>query len=255
VKVHYMKRFEFIDLALHQESELMRIINEPDAIIVKQMYDPKSLLDLRARAFKWGTTSEPSWAPCIDGCPDYHRLHDNYPQAHVKQKMHAFYWHGWYPENDALMAMFSDIFDVKNSMAGMPPGSYIKNIPSDGQIVRLLIHHYPQGGGYQMEHIDPTSRFARIQTLVMASQIGKDFYVGGIYARPQPDAEAQYLDQYTNVGDMIVISPGIQHGVAYIDPECEYAWQENKGRWMILPIIVNSDYDRPDNVKPRGVGA
>jgi len=252
-RFHYLSREQFFDLVYQHESELFQLIDAFDILIVRQMYDAGELRELRDRAFEWGLATEPSWHPCLDGCPDYHRLHDNYPQAHVKSRMHAFYRHGFYEGNAALMRYFGEIFDVKCRLAGALPGSFIRNKPSDDQIARVNIHHYPCGGGYQAEHIDPVSPFARIQTLVMASQIGVDYSTGGLYARATAQSARCYIDEHAMLGDMVVLSPGVQHGVDAVDPGDRYAWRENRGRWMILPIIINSDYPRSDNVKPREV--
>jgi hypothetical protein len=55
-------------------------------------------------------------------------------------------------------------------------------------------------------------------------------------------------------GDMLVMSPGIRHGVEAVDPDLPYEWRTNDGRWMILPLIVGSDYANPDVTKPVQVG-
>jgi hypothetical protein len=252
-RFHYLTRDEFFDLAYHHQDRLFEIVDRFDVLIVRRMYEPDQLRSLRDHAFEWGRATESSWHPCLDGCPDYHRLHDNYPQAHVKSKMHAFYRHGYDEQNAELMQYFSEIFTLKCHLAGVPHNSFITNKPSDGQIARVNIHHYPSGGGYQAEHIDPVSPFATIQTLIMASQVGVDYQVGGLYARVTADAEPCYVDPHTSLGDMVVLSPGVRHGVAPVDPGEAYAPHENRGRWMILPIIINSDYPTPDNVKPREV--
>jgi hypothetical protein len=228
----------------------MKRINEPQAFVVKHFYPAQEILDLREQIFQSGLTSEASWHPLHDGCPDYHRLHDNYPNAHVKQKMHAFYFHSWYPHNKEKFAYFREIVNIKNRLAGYPDDKFMSNIPSDGIVLRVNVHHYPRGGGYQAEHIDPVGKHAQIQTLVAASQIGVDYRSGGVYARECASAERVFLDPYLQPGDLLVMSPGIQHGVDYIDSEVEYDWQHNTGRWMIMPIIVGSDYPNPEIKKP-----
>ena len=253
IRFHQVTREEFFALAYHREDRLFEMIDAFEVLVVQRMYDPAELRSLRNGAFEWGQSTEPSWHPCVDGCPDYHRLHDNYPQAHVQSKMHAFYRHGYYDHNATLMQYFAEVFAVKCHLAKVPPGSFITNAPSTGPIARVNIHHYPSGGGYQAEHIDPVSPFAKIQTLIMASQIGVDYQTGGLYARSAPDAEPCRIDPHAQLGDMVVLSPGVRHGVAPIDPDRQYAPQENRGRWMILPIIINSDYPGPANVKPHEV--
>jgi hypothetical protein len=131
----------------------------------------------------------------------------------------------------------------------------LNNVPSDGYIARVNIHHYPKGGGYQAEHIDPVGPHAHIQTLIVASEFGKDFHSGGLYARQNATAEKFYVDALTSPGDLVVLSPGIYHGVGEVDPDHPYQWKSNDGRWMVLPIIVASDYPNPAAKKPIQVNA
>lgn len=254
MKITEIARQDFIARIYEEPGEFLRRIDSPEAFIVKGFYDAQSIRDFRDLAFQVGLNSEPSWHPLRDDCPDYHRLHDNYPKAHVKQKMHAFYYHGWYPHNKERFDFFSEIFLIKNVLAGYPEREFLDNVPSDGYIARVNIHHYPKGGGYQAEHIDPVGKHAQIQTLIAASEFNRDYAQGGVFARSAPGADKVYLDARLQVGDMLVMSPGIHHGVDPIDPELPYEWRTNDGRWMVLPLIVSSDYPNAPGTKPAQVG-
>jgi hypothetical protein len=253
MKVNIFSRDEFFDFAYHRTQELMDLLIRPEAIIVKNLIPKDKVWELRNATFQWGIETESSWHPLHDNCPDYHRLHDNYPNAHVKQKFHGFYRHGWYEENKSVFETFKEIFRLKNYLGNYDKESFFNNIPSDGVIARFNIHHYPKGGGYQAEHIDPAGPFAKIQTLIMGSQIGEDYHKGGLFARVDGESDKFYLDPHANIGDMVVISPAIRHGVDEIDPEVEYSPNTNDGRWLLLPIFLYSDYEHPDNVKPKQI--
>ena len=254
MNVIYLRKDEFRRLVYERSEAFLDRIHEPSAFIVREFYDSSDILSLRGRIFETGRLTEPSWHPLHDDCPDYHRLHDNYPQAYVRAKMHAFYYHGWYAANADLFAYFGEIFAIKSFLAGCPKETFITNIPSTGPVARINFHNYPRGGGYLAEHIDPVFKLASIQTLVQASSCRKDFSVGGLYARASDGAEKSYLDPLTSPGDLVVISPGIPHGVDAIDPKEDYRWREDSGKWTILPVIVNSDYPNPSHVKPRELG-
>jgi hypothetical protein len=254
MRITEIARQDLNDLVYSRTEEFMERINAPEAFVVKAFYDSSEIRRLRDAAFQAGMASEASWHPLHDDCPDYHRLHDNYPKAHVKQKMHAFYYHGWYPHNKAKFDFFSEIFEMKNFLAGLPKKEFLGNMPSDRYIARVNIHHYPRGGGYQAEHIDPVGKHAQIQTLVAASEFGSDYSKGGVFARSAAGAEKNYVDPLMKPGDLLVMSPGIHHGVDPVDPDVAYEWQSNDGRWMILPIIVSSDYPDPEATKPVQVG-
>lgn len=254
MQVNKITRNEFLDLVYSQAADFLRRINAPEAFVVKQFYPAKEILEFRNQVFASGFQSDPSWHPLHDDCPDYHRLHDNYPKAHVKQRMHAFYFHGWYSHNRPKFDYFREIFAIKNVLANFSENEFLGNVPSDGFIARVNVHHYPKGGGYQAEHIDPVGKHAQIQTLIAASKIGRDFQRGGVYGREQEAGERIYLDPYLEPGDLLVISPGIRHGVEFIDPDLDYDWRTNDGRWMIIPLVVGSDYPSVDARKPIQVG-
>ena len=207
-------------------------MNAPEAFIIKEFYPSEFVLGLRNDCFNRGLKIEPSWHPLKVECPDYHRLHDNYPKAHVKQKFHAFYHHGYEKDNKSLFESFSEIFEIKNFLADNHYEVY--NKPSDKVIARVNVHHYPRGGGYQMEHIDPANDFARIQTLICASHKGQDFKSGGVYARTENNGLKYFLDDSVEPGDLLIISPDIQHGVAPIDEKLPY----NSLVFLVLYIYI-----------------
>jgi hypothetical protein len=255
MQINVLSKPDFNDLVYYGPASFLRRISRPEAFVVKQFYDRDAVLKLRSETFAAGLATEASWHPLHDGCPDYHRLHDNYPKAYVKQKMHGFYYHGWYPHNRDKFAFFAEIFAIKNRLAGLPEKAFLNNIPSDGFVARVNLHHYPRGGGYQAEHIDPVGKHAHIQTLVAASEFGKDYQVGGVYAHATTSDQRSYIDPLLMPGDLLVMSPGIPHGVEHIDPNVPYEWKTNDGRWMILPIIVGSDYPNSEAAKPIQVTA
>lgn len=250
MQVNVLSRPAFMELVYGDSAGFLRRIARPEAFIVKEFYDRDVVLRLRNEAFAEGLASEPSWHPLHDGCPDFHRLYDNHPKAYVKMKMHGFHFHGWYPHNRDKFAFFADIFVMKNRLAGLPENAFLANIPSDVFIARINVHHYPKGGGYQAEHIDPVGKHAHIQTLVAASEFGKDYRAGGVYARATTFDQRTYLDPLLDPGDLLVMSPDIPHGVDPIDPNLPYEWQTNDGRWMILPIIIGSAYPNPEVTRP-----
>lgn len=252
--VNKISRAEFVEMFRDDREGFMRRIDAPEAFVVKQFYDGAFVLGLRSQLFEKGLQTEPSWHPLKDDCPDYHRVHDNYPQAHVKSRMHAFYLHGWYEQNRAVFDAFGEIFRMKNVLGGHEETAFLHNRPRDGVVARVLVHHYPCGGGGQEEHIDPVADFAKLQTLIAASQYGTDFREGGLYARRDADDRRNFIDPHAEPGDLMLLSPGIRHGVAPIDPDKAYDWRLEAGRWIIMPIMLYSDYAGNTVTRPRGLG-
>lgn len=253
MQVKILMKEEFFKLAYQETQRFLEIIEKPEILVVRNLYSPAEILRFREQAFRKSLLTEPSWHPCFDNVPDYHRLHDNYPKAYVKGKFLAHYYHGFYEKNNKLFDYFKEIFHLMNFLGGFEKNAFLKNIPSQGQIARVIIHNYPKGGGYLAEHIDPVAKFALIATLVVASKEGLDYKEGGLYVRESKDSEPFYLDSFTEIGDLMVFSPGIDHGVDCIDPSDSYNWRTNNGRWIIMPIIINSDYPHEGNIKPKEV--
>lgn len=249
--VSVISRSDFLDFAYRDTDKFMASIDAGDAYVVKAFY-PRALIDsYRDFLREWAKREQPSWHPCLDGLPDYHRINDEYPESWVKARMHSFYIHR-FNANRAWFEPFKDILELKNHLRKAPPDADYDTIPSSGVISRITSHHYPVGGGYLAPHIDPHSDFALVQTIVQASQIGKDFDQGGLYYRPSPE-QTIYLDARSEPGDLFVLTPGAEHGVETIDPEKDLDWSLEHGRWMILPVVIRSDYNMDPATKPRQV--
>jgi len=247
INIHLVNKAEFAELL--NSASFLNDIGE-NVYIVKSYYSVQEIDKIKQTCLDFAKTIEPAWYPCVDDCPDYHRLHNNYPKAHVKSIQHAYYFHRW-NGNHHLFNFFSDIFNIKASMVNSNKTAleYLNNIPSTGPIARVLVHQYPRGGGGQKEHIDPVSPYAKIQTIIQASIPNKDYHCGGLYINTN-DTGKVYLDGITNKGDLIVMSPGIKHGVEAIDPEFELDWSRDDGRWIIMPIIIDSDLKKDGYGKP-----
>lgn len=246
-----LSKTDFLHLVFECKGEFLERIKEAEIFIVKGFYDSEKIVGFRKKVFDLGLSTDPSWHPLYDDCSDYHRLHDNYPAAYVKAKMHAFYFHTWQRQNKRFFTKFEEIFFIKNFLGGFAKKSFLSNIPSDGYVSRINVHNYPIGGGYQAEHVDQTGLQALIQTIIQASNYKSDFTAGGVYVRKDLDSPKIFLDEYTIPGDLIVFSPNLPHGVEPIDPEMDYNWKINKGRWVILPVIISSDYPHFKAAKPR----
>jgi hypothetical protein len=250
MKINHISKTEFNQLVYKEEVDFLRRIHTPEIFVVKNFYDSDEIKKIRNVAFDLGQQTEASWHPLIDGCPDYHRLHDNYLKAHVKQKFHGFYYHSYFAQNKNLFNFFKEIFDVKCHLGKFALDNFANYTPSSGVVARVNLHHYPKGGGYQAEHIDPSGSFAVIQTLLIASKKGIDYRSGGVFARAELGSNKIYLDDFVDIGDLLVLSPAIPHGVDPIDPEDSYSSESNNGRWIILPLFLHSDSPNVDSIKP-----
>jgi hypothetical protein len=251
-EIRQVTRDEFLESVYEDTERFMDSIARNDVYIVKEFYPRDVVIGFMDVLSAFRAEREPSWHPCLDGVPDYHRINDEYPGSWVKARMHSFYFHR-FNDRGALFDNFREIFELKNFLADEPPDAYLDTIPSEGVISRVVSHQYPRGGGYLAEHVDPTSRFAKLQTIIQASTLGNDFETGGLYFRTDAGADPVWVDPYSEPGDLMVLSPDVRHGVAPIDPAVDLDWSDESGRWMILPIIIRSDYNMDPETKPKSV--
>jgi hypothetical protein len=252
MNVHKLDRKAFFDWIYGQREDFMKSVDAMDVIVVEQFYPRELILKFRQMLKEFRSTCEPSWHPCLDNCPDYHRINDEYEKSYVTAKMHSYYFHRW-NSNKNIFNSFKEIFEIKNFLVNEDKNAYYDNIPSSGIISRVVSHQYPRGGGYLAEHKDPVNPFAKIQTIIQAADFGKEFERGGVYVRETPQSEQFFIDPITQMGDLIIASPSVQHGVAPIDLQRELDWEAEDGRWMILPVIIHSDYVTDVKLKPKKV--
>jgi hypothetical protein len=249
--IEKIARAEFMERVLHETDAFMAAIDDGTVFVVEAFHPPERVRAFRELTGRVAAASPPSWHPLVDGVPDYHRVVDDHPKAWVRSRMHAFYFHAFNEQRD-LFAEFADVFRIKNRLAGEPEDAYLSALPSDGVVARVTSNQYPRGGGYLAEHRDPASPFARLQTIIQASEPGVDYDEGGLYVRGD-DGEVLLADPHSRMGDLFVLTPDIRHGVAPIDPGAELDWDARDGRWMILPLLLRSDYDTNPEHKPQQV--
>lgn len=241
---------------LQQAPSLVERLDAGEVFIIRGFMEEADIDAFKAVCLQFSKECDDSWHPCLDGCQDYHRLHNMYPNAHVPALQHGYYFHTW---NDIFPRLIEsqelrDIFELKRLTGGLPTNEYFSNRPSQGPIARLVSHQYPRGGGGQAEHVDPVSPFAKVQTIIQASQPGTDYLKGGFYINDSKVGVTN-IDALTRKGDLILASPGVRHGVAAVDPDEVLDWSREDGRWIIMPIIINSDYISDPDTKPKKVGA
>lgn len=252
MKIEILNPRQFSEISLKKKFFLDSLKNT--GYIVRGLFDDNFIDELKSFCLYFSDLTEPSWHPCEDGCPDYHRLHKNYPDAYVKSIQHGYYFHPW-NHYSILFDKFKFLFDFKASLASsnLTSEQFLKNIPSTGPIARIVVHQYPKGGGGQEEHVDPVSDFALVQTIIQASAPGIDYSSGGLYINHDLFGKVNF-DSLTNKGDLILLSPGFKHGVAPINPEEDLDWGKTNGRWIIMPIIIDSDVFINQSKKPIGLG-
>lgn len=186
-----------------------------------------------------------SFYKMLDGCPNFHRvisseITKNYSLYAIK---HSFYFYNWNMESN-LEKKFKELvyehWRYVKFISGNEMTRYENNIPSDGQIDRLQIINYPQGGGQLREHEDPRKNQRVVSGLIM-SKIGVDYESGGFYFRTLEEGKLN-LESRLNVGDSVMFYGSIPHGVDAVDEHLPLNWSQDLGRWFIGMFVNDSDH-------------
>lgn len=221
--------------------------------LVKNVIEKEKIFQMRQGIQEWSATENETWMALDQNCKNFHRINDQYEKSYVRTKAHTFYYNLWLEESDDIRKDFLHIFDFKRKITNFPNLSYLNNTPRDGFVSRIIMHHYPLGGGFMEEHTDPVNDYNPIQTIIQASEKGKDYITGGLYVKDQETNNEIFIDDMFEIGDMIVFNPNISHGVKPIDSHLKTDWKVEKGRYLIIPLSLRSDYMKDIEESPQGI--
>lgn len=222
-------------------TNLIDEIENYEVYIIKKFYAKELILSLRYKILDLSQTMAQGIYSCVDGCPDYWRIHTSNSTANIDKLVKAYYFHNW-NNNWYLFSDIKELFQIKNILSTDVGENQSLCYSFQDIISRIVVFQYPRGGGYLEEHTDPLTAFSKVQIAVVASEYGEDYQSGGFYARHPSQDKKIYLDRHANTGDIIIFSPHLPHGVEEIDRGSFLDLNTSKGRWSFLPLIVKSDY-------------
>ena len=158
----------------------------------------------------------------------------------------------YFSENDSsypfLSAVFKKLIGFRNKILNQAE-DFGSNANRDGYWNACRIHHYPQGGGFMVEHKDThfpkilkESSLPFLQIMMTLSLKGKDYFEGGNYIKTRK-GEKIFTEDIAEVGSLIMFDGGILHGVQDIDPDSIFDMNSSSGRFA---AFVNL-YETPKN--------
>lgn len=203
--------------------------------VVKGLVTAAEAGHIRQVCRDWARREPPS-NPCITTrSRNFHRIDQNPEKSKVKCIMHGFTFFYWDDSSKPVSGYFRRVFKVRNQLSDLPLDYALDDI-RDGMISRPIVQHYPRGGGYMAEHVDPDMGQKVVLSTVL-SELNADFFSGGLFFR-DPAGEKVYADRFLNIGDTFVFPPKLSHGVDPIDGERELDWCRPDGRWMMFSSLV-----------------
>ncbi|MEM9017975.1 MAG: hypothetical protein AAGC68_13255, partial [Verrucomicrobiota bacterium] len=140
--------------------------------------------------------------------------------------------------------LFRRLAGVRNQLLGRPD-DWATDSFEDGFWTAARIHQYPVGGGFMGTHRDEALSDAHdennlpyLQVLLLLSKKGKDFERGGGYL--MHGDERLVLDDYCEMGDVVIYNGSSLHGVADIDPHRPLDLDEVGGRLAAFVSLYRS---------------
>ena len=245
LKIKVLSKIDFDSCDIDQARDEL---NDGTIYLVKKLYSKELLYDYREMFKEFSQNNKPEFHALIDDCPDYHRINDEHEHAYLKGRMHLFKFNLWNEKNKKILNDFINLFEFKRRISKLPNLDHLNNIPSDGYVARLDVNHYPCGGGYLCEHLDPFDKYNPLQSIIKASQTGIDFKTGGVFVRDPLTQEKIFAEPDFEMGDAIVFRQDlIPHGVDTIDETKPLDWSLDKGRYLLIPLCIRSEYIKAED--------
>jgi hypothetical protein len=213
--------------------EMRQNILDGDIFVAKNVYAKEIVLKIREYLSNIGRYSLPNYMPIEAGVPNSHRVSVWDERSYVKTCFHQFSFYPWNQDIFNLFKLSSEVFAVKNLLGNNPVDKFMKAIPEDGCTARLAFQFYPKGIGAMNKHKDPFDHHQSTVPMLTMSKKGVDFKIGGSYVE-KSNGDIIYLDEVSELGDVIYFNPQTPHGVECIDSGTKEDWLSFEGRWTLL---------------------
>jgi len=218
-----------------QRDELAEAILDGQIVILKDVFDPENLRELRHELFEWSQETPEIESHDVDKESTFHSVDINPEESAHPKVYHSFNFILDTEDSDtdidsAVRPYFESLRDLQNDLAGTD-GEFGD---LSGLAMRPIVIHYPRGGGGFPLHTHPFLP-QKVGIIVNMSKYGEDYHSGGTrFALPTGDVVD--IAGKHDIGDIALWRIDIPHNVYPCDPEAELDFDDPAGRWsMILP--------------------
>jgi len=201
--------------------------------IVRNVISKESIANIIRYLTQVGKGSLPNYRKIEANCPNFHRIVMGDERSYVKGYFHQFVFFPWNQDVFNLFELTKEVYYLKNLLSNLSKNSFLSFQPENSCIARLSFQFYPRGIGKLNMHYDPVNYHQLTVPIMIMSKKGVDFNSGGVYVK-KANGENIFLDDITDIGDVIYFNANTPHGVEVIDPNEPADWTSFKGRWMLL---------------------
>lgn len=213
--------------------EISRKIAGGDVVVVKRFYESDYLANLVEEVHSAFRDTEPRLLDFHWGCADHWRIDDNPPKSSLPKIQSVYIAFSWNDRLKESLKVGKALARFRNRIAGLDTEFGFR--PTDEFIAMSVYQHYPRGGGFIGEHVDPVEP----QKCVINLNLPGEFSVGGLFFRI--DGEKIPAESLSETGDLVIFRPDVCHGVDPIDPDQEIDFAAISGRWRMASVLTENE--------------
>jgi hypothetical protein len=231
-------------------AEVMRLVNEPNIVIIKTGFAPDTLRNVIEGTRAWAAKTPLAEGPDpFDNNQHKQRLHI----AKIQQAPQLFHDHTFdaildleEPFRQTLLSVFDPVRGFWNNITG---NNETFGIRKGQPYFHPQVTHYPLGGSFFGRHWHPLNP-QKVGMILALNQYGADYHSGGTgYVINNHIVETE---GHQDKGDMILFRYDLPHWVSPSSFADRFSWDNPAGRWVsILPFY--DPWAKPaDNEEPQG---
>lgn len=216
--------------------EIAEIVASKKIIIIKNLFSPEQMLELRTAVFEWGKLT-----PTVtvdDFRSNYHSKKAKV--SNIQQSPHVFHDYNFndfskLPDslNQKMTTVFEALRVFYNSLTQNTAGLGV--IENDYYFHPQLIQ-YPEGGGFFGRH-NHNLLPQKIGFILSLSKFGTDYKAGGTCF--EIDKEVVSLEGLHDIGDLCLWHYDMDHWVSQSPLHDWFNWDSDKGRWVATLAYFN----------------
>ena len=160
----------------------------------------------------------------------------------------SWYFFPWNKEEIGLSELIQPIFNNVILLNNQKINEILKKTPIDGFVQRFHLINYPPNSGQISLHIDPLN-ISQVNSGIYLTELGLDYKGGGFYVLNDKDEKVE-LDKHFHIGDMVLFSPGLRHGVSAVEPMDSKI--KSDGRYFLNMNLIQSHHAK-DRIPALGI--
>lgn len=211
--------------------ELKRIVSEGRVVILKGVFAPDRMLELRKAVQRWWRETpeyphgkSPTTTPEVN----YHRIDRGNYQSALQHIFHQAGFNNLNTLEDYVSVAAREtgelMRELQNAVAGTDFDFTVTGL-------RIKVLHYPSGAGFLTEHAHPL-RPQGVGLITSLSRIDVDVKTGGTTFRT-PFGLVDTHDTH-DIGDVIIFRYDLPHAVTLVDEGNNLDWNSDAGKWSFV---------------------